>query len=42
LGAFQGLALAFFIHAQHQRPRRRTHIQSHNVAHFLDEEWIGG
>ena len=39
-GAVQRLDLGLFVHAQHQRPARRTQIEPHDVAHLLDEERV--
>ena len=35
LGAIQGLDLALFVHAQHQRVFRRVQIQAHDVFHVF-------
>ena len=42
LGAVEGLNLALFIDAEHQRMIGRMQIQADNVAHLLDKERIGG
>ncbi len=41
LRAIQGLYLGFLIDAEHDRVLRWRHVQPHNVARLLDEEWIG-
>lgn len=42
LGAIQGLNLAFFIHAQHQRVLGRVQIEADDVSDFFDKEGIVG
>ena len=42
LSALQRLDLAFFVDAQHHGVIRRIQIQTHDVAHFLDEERVVG
>ena len=42
LGALQRLDLALLVDTQHQRLVRRIEVQSHDVAHLLDEERVGG
>ena len=42
LRAIERLNLRLFIHAQHHRVVRRVEVQPDDVAHFLDEERIGG
>jgi hypothetical protein len=41
LGAVEGLDLALLVHAQHDGPIRRRHVQADDVANLLDEEWVG-
>ena len=42
LGAIERLNLRLLIHAQDHRVVRRVEVQPDDVAHFLDEERIGG
>jgi len=42
LGAIQGLNLALFVGAQHQRVIGRVQVQADDVSHLLDKERIGG
>ena len=42
LTALQGLDLTLLIDAQDHRMVRRVEVQPHNVAHFIDEEGVGG
>jgi hypothetical protein len=42
LAAFQCLNLTFFIHTEHQRPLRRTHIKTDDITHLFHKEGIGG
>src|SRR4051812_37229373 len=41
LRAIEGLDLALLVDADHQRLVRRIEIEPDNVAHLLDELWIG-
>ncbi len=42
LTALQGLDLTLPIDSQDHRMVRRVEVQPHNVAHFIDEEGVGG
>jgi hypothetical protein len=42
LSTVQGVDLAFFVHAEHERMIGRIQIQPCNVANFLNKEGIGG
>ena len=38
----QCLNLGFFVHAQHDGPARRRHVEADDVLHLVDEQRIGG
>lgn len=40
--AFQGLYLALFVHAQYQGAFCRIHIEPHDIAYLVDEQWVFG
>ena len=40
LAPIEGLDLRFLIDAQNQRFVGRVEVQTHNVAHLVDEQWV--